>query len=370
MTNVSIVKCKGYGLNKLIESIENSLKFLGGIEKFIQPGQKVLLKPNLLKIAHPDTAVTTHPEFIRAVVKVVKKKTPHIFIGDSPGGLIKIDELYDQCGILKIVQDENIKLVKFDNIVMSGEIPFARVKDEVDVIVSLPKFKTHNLTMITAAVKNMFGLVAGLYKVQCHKQAPNFRVFAKELARIYGMVKPHLTIMDAVVAMQGPGPAAGDPYPLNLILAGDDAVALDAVITKIIGVDPFVVPTTKEAAALNLGEGNLKKINICGEPLEKVRVFDFKLPQIMMLGKIPNFIAAALLRLIPLMMSIDDLKCNKCLMCKDICPQGAISRQKGKMKINFKHCILCLCCSEICPANAVYLRFLRRRKVEKHNSYC
>ncbi|MBU1044651.1 MAG: DUF362 domain-containing protein [Candidatus Omnitrophica bacterium] len=362
MSQVSIIRCADYEVNALYQSVKQSVDAIGGIDKFIKKGQSVLLKPNFLKIARPEEAVITHPEFIRAVIRLVKTVTDKIFIGDSPGGLVKAEDIYEQCGIKQVAQEENAELVRFDKIKQIEGIPFARIKDEVDVVISLPKLKTHNLTTLTCAIKNVFGLVPGLYKVHCHKKAPNFQVFAKELVRIYSMAIPDLSIIDGVLAMQGEGPSGGDPYKLGLVIASADAVAADAVVSKIIGLDPFSVPSIKIAHDRKLGQGDLNNIQVIGESIAKVLVNDFALPEIMGIYKIPNFLLKSILRFIPLMLTIDAKKCNNCLMCVKICPQKTIEQLNLKVKINPKKCILCLCCSEMCPNNAIYLRFLKGRR--------
>ncbi len=362
MAKVSIIRCGDYDKDKLYEAVKNSVDAIGSIEKFVKKGQSVLLKPNLLKIAAPEQVTITHPEFIRAVIRLIKTQTDKIFIGDSPGGLVKIEDIYNKCGIRQVAEEENVELVRFDRIKKIDGIPFARIKDEVDVVISLPKLKTHNVTTITCAIKNMFGLVTGLYKVHCHKKAPNFKFFAKELVRMYSMAVPDLSIVDGVWAMQGDGPAGGDVYKLGLVIASADAVAVDAVVAKIMGLDPFAVPSIKYAYQSKLGQGKLSDIEVIGEPLEKAVAQDFDLPRIMALYKMPNFLLRNILRFLPLMLTVEADKCNNCMMCLKICPQKTIQHIKGKIKINSKNCILCLCCSEMCPNNVIYLRFLKWRR--------
>lgn len=361
-SKVSIIKCESYNFEKLFQAVKKSVDLIGGIESFVAQGQSVLLKPNLLKEAKPEDAVTTHPEFIRAVIRLIKTQTDKIFIGDSPGGTIKAQAVYEFCGIERVAKEENVQLVGFNTIVKKDNIPFAKIMDEVDVLISLPKFKTHNLALITAAIKNVFGLIPGLYKVHVHKQAPNFRQFAKELARVYSLATPQLSIVDAITAMDGDGPAGGEPYDLGLVVASGDAVSIDAVLAKIIGLKPLEVPSTKAAASMCLGQAQINNIDIVGISLEDIIVDDFNLPKILLLFKVPNFLAKSLLRFMPLMMGIDRNKCSGCEVCKNICPQKAIKYVRGSLKIDFKRCILCLCCSEMCPNNAIYLRFLNRRK--------
>jgi len=361
MPKVSLVKCQDYDQNRLYSALKQSIDLIGGIEKFVKPGYKVLIKPNLLRPAEPDEAVTTHPEFVRAVVRLVKEKSNQIFVGDSPAGLVKVDAVYDKCGITQVAREENVNLVKFDRITKINGIPFARIIKEVDLCISLPKFKTHNLTIITSAVKNVFGFITGLYKVQCHKNAPNHRVFSKFLAKVYSIAKPQLNIIDAIDAMDGDGPSGGTRYHLGLIVASEDAVAADAVLSKIIGIKPDTVMTTKQAHQLGLGQADLDKIDVVGEDINRIGVDNFKLPRIAWIFRMPNIIARVLLKLMPLIMGIDRHKCSQCLACKQICPEQAIKKVNNNLKIDFQRCILCFCCGEICPQNAIYIRFLNRR---------
>jgi Uncharacterized conserved protein len=366
MSQISIVRCAEYEQDRVFAAVEQALRLIGGIEAFVRPGQKVLLKPNLLKPADPQDAVTTHPEFIRAVIRVVKTRTDRILIGDSPGGLVKAETVYERCGINRIAREENVATVRFDRVKTIDGIPFAAIKDEVDVIISLPKFKTHNLTTITNAVKNVFGLVPGLYKVHCHKQAPNAGVFSGVIAKIYGLVKPQLSIVDGILAMDGDGPSGGNPYQLGVVAAGSDAVALDAVFSKIIGIDPMSVGSTRQAHRLGLGRADAASITIAGESPESVKARGFQVPKVLMLYRLPNAVTRIIGRCIPLVMAVDRKKCTLCRMCMKLCPQQAIREVKGAISLDNRRCIACLCCSEMCPVDAIYLRFLRWRK--KHEA--
>ncbi|MBU0634580.1 MAG: DUF362 domain-containing protein [Candidatus Omnitrophica bacterium] len=364
MSTVSLVRCADYNFQQTYKAVKAAIGLVGGIDKFVLPGQKVLIKPNLLRAARPDEAVTTHPEFVRAVIRVFKEKETQIFVGDSPAGLVKIDAVYEKCGITQVCREEKVNLVKFDRIIEINGIPFAELLRQVDVCVSLPKFKTHNLTTITAGVKNVFGFIPGLYKVYCHKQAPNHREFSSLIAKIYGMVRPHLTILDAIEAMDGDGPSSGRPIKIGLVLAASDAVALDSVISKIVGLNAGDVVSTREAYKLGLGEADIAKINIVGEKIGEVLAAGFKPPRIAKLFKLPNIISRTILKVIPLVIGIDRKRCNLCFMCKNSCPQQAIILASDKLSINPQRCILCFCCGEVCPNNAIYIRFLNRRRQE------
>ncbi len=356
---VSLVRCADYDSRKIQAAVDQAIGLLGGIERIVGRGQKVLLKPNLIKAASPEEAVTTHPEFIRAVIRCVRRQTDQIYIGDSPAGLTAAEYVYEQCGINRLCREEGTTPVKFDRIIKKKGLPFSALMEEM-VCISLPKFKTHNLTTLTGAVKNVFGLIPGLAKVQCHQQAPNFRRFGERLVDIYESAAVQLHILDAVMAMEGDGPTHGAPRRLGLVAAGINGAALDSVMCKVIGLDPAKVVFLREATARKLCLAP-EKIEILGETVQAVKVNDFRLPRISPLFRLPNFLSRFFLRLVPLAMKIDSRVCTNCGMCRRICPQQAVFERNGKMMVDSRRCILCFCCSEACPENAMRLRFINRR---------
>ena len=361
MAEVSIVKCSAYESAQLAAAVRQAVELIGGIGRFVKPGQRVLLKPNLLKCAAPEEAATTHPEFVRQVIRLVKQQTDRIVVADSPAGLVKAEAVYERTGMTAVCRSEGVELARFDKITDTHGLPTAQLFDDVDVCINLPKLKTHNLTVITAAVKNVFGLVPGLYKVQCHKEHPNARVFSELIARIYQQLRPHLHLVDAVTAMEGDGPAAGKPRQVGLVVASADGVAADAVLGEIIGAGVGRVTTTSHAAKLGAGEADLRRITVKGAQLDEVRIPDFVLPQLMWLYQLPNSLTRLALRLVPLALTMDRRLCNGCLLCTRICPQQALLMVNGRPRVDARQCILCLCCAEMCPQKAVYLRFLKRR---------
>ncbi|MCM8813721.1 MAG: DUF362 domain-containing protein [Candidatus Omnitrophica bacterium] len=359
MSIVGMAACVTYGQSEVYAAVRQVVEQLGGIAAFVQPGQRVLLKPNLLKAAVPEEAATTHPEFVRAVIRLVKTRTPHIFVGDSPAGLVKTETVYEQCGMRAVCREEGVNLVVFDRIQEKHGIPFARIAAEVDVCISLPKLKTHGLAVITAGVKNVFGLIAGLYKVQCHKDAPNARAFAAKLAHIYGLVRPQLSLCDAIIAMEGAGPAGGNPCRVGCVAGSADAVALDAVLAAIIGLPPFSVPSTAEAFRQKLGEARLERIEIRGPGIAALAQRRFRLARPQLFFRLPNALGKLATRLIPLVMAVDRRLCNGCGMCVRICPRQTIRLSGGVPVIEPRECILCLCCSEGCPQNAIDVQIRR-----------
>ena len=182
---VSVVKCDSYEPAMVEQAIRNSLDLLGGVTRFVKPGSRVLVKPNLLMSKGPECGITTHPEVVRAVIHILKEINCKIIIGDGPsvwGQYIEnVDEVYNITGIRQVCQDEGVELVNFNKRRMRDKFPLTATLDECDYLISLPKFKTHEFTLITGAIKNLFGLVSGTYKTELilppHKTVLNDQYF-------------------------------------------------------------------------------------------------------------------------------------------------------------------------------------------------
>ncbi|MFA6358317.1 MAG: DUF362 domain-containing protein [Candidatus Omnitrophota bacterium] len=370
---VSVVKCVNYDPVIVEQAVRNSINLLGGVTGFIKPQSRVLIKPNLLMSKSPDCGITTHPEVVRAVIHILKEINCKIVIGDGPsvwGQYIEnVDEVYNVTGIKKVCQDEGVQLINFDKRRMRNKFPLAIALDECDYLVNLPKFKTHEFTLITGSIKNLFGLVSGTYKTELHKNYFQPPEFAKILVDILEEVSPALTIIDGVLAMEGDGPAtSGKTRQLNLLLSGSDCVALDTVMAKIMGITNQEVLSTKEAARRGLGEGQLSKIKIEGEDIEKLNIRPFILPK--SLAKISNLpkpvqkLIKSLIRYYPYSLRT---KCTRCAHCVGICPGKCITLKKSGMfpflretvmvlEFDYNKCIACFCCQEACPEGAIAVK--------------
>jgi uncharacterized protein (DUF362 family) len=345
-TELSLVKCANYDPAAIAEALSYSLALLGGITNFINPNSRVLVKPNLLMSKGPEYAITTHPEVVRAVIRMLKEINCKVFVGDGPGSRDQsaedISGVYQATGIEKVCHEENVPLVYFDKRRMRNKFPLTTWLDECDHLISLPKFKTHQLTLITGAVKNMYGLIPGTYKVELHKNYFLPPEFAKIVVDIYQEAKPDLTIIDGILALEGDGPGtSGTVRQLGLILTGADGVALDAVMAKIMGIDPGKVLTTKEAAARNLGEDNLDRIEIRGQDPGHLNIRPFILPK--NAAVLMNMSPVVRKILLPLATKIFKTmikyypyslvsKCTRCGFCVKVCPKQCIRLNKKSIQ--------------------------------------
>lgn len=360
LSDVSLVRCADYDRDRVLSAVRRAIDLLGGIEVFVKPGERVLIKPNLLKGSHPRDAVTTHPEIVRAVIRLVHDRGGRAAVGDSPG-LGDLRHVCEKSGLLQVIREEGADLVQMDEAVTiknNGQFhhfEIARAVQEADAVINLPKLKTHGMMTISGAVKNLFGCVPGRRKVQWHFNAGvNRAAFARMLVELSALIKPRLTIMDAVLGMEGNGPGSGDPRVVGLVLAGADPVSVDLVSGTIVGADPACLPVISAAAEAGIGETRVDRINLRGERLESVLLKGFRLPPSEHTEwRLPEWVRRLLKQALTTRPEINHGECILCGICRDHCPQAAIRDSGNEMAIEYRDCIRCFCCQEFCPHGAV-----------------
>lgn len=357
---VSIVQCHDYDQKVVDVAIDQSLANIGGLEQFIKKGIRVHIKPNLLTAKSPEKAATTHPSVVKSIVNRVMELGGEVTIGDSPAGISRpIEEYWRITGLEEVAQKTGAKLVKLEKkgvkeISVNGKSYFiASAVTEADVVINVCKLKTHNLTLYTGAIKNMFGSIPGFKKSEFHKQAPKVEGFSEIIVDIFSAVRPQLNIMDAVEIMEGNGPSAGKPKHLGLILASQDAVALDTIAATIVGFDDGEILTTEKAYQRGLGEIKLHKIIIQGEPLNRFRDLQIALPSNGFQRYIPASVIKMLGKLVWVRPKPDEGLCKRCSACIANCPTQAMSPKDGFPVIDYNKCISCFCCDEVCPHDAI-----------------
>lgn len=363
-SQVAIIRCPDYQEERVHEALSQALELLGGIGHFVRPGQRVLIKPNLLSAKPPDLAVTTHPTVVKAAIQLVREAGGVPLVGDSPavGSLYRVAE---RAGILKVIQETGARLEPFEESVEVAPLPgsifkkleVAREAIEADVILNVPKLKTHSQMLLTLGVKNLFGCVVGKRKAQWHLMAGVERdAFATMLVELYQVLKPTLTIVDGVVGMEGDGPGNGNPRALGLIFAGADAVALDRVISEVLRIKPDSLPTTRAAQGKGLGETDITCIEILGERLDGVAVAGFRLPQLIEAEHGPTLLRGFLKEALTAKPREDHSKCTLCRVCAEACPPQVIFPGDGRLRFDYDRCIRCFCCLEVCPEGAMEIR--------------
>lgn len=359
---VSLVSCDGYDPSMLLERISAALEPLGGMGAFVKGGQRVLLKPNMLSAKGPERAITTHPAFVEAVARLVRQAGGVPVIGDSPGGAIRgIARVWKNTGMADMAERAGIEMVNFEasglREIESGRhrLFIAKPVLDADLVINLAKLKTHSLTLLTCGVKNMFGVIPGFRKAEFHKLYPKPGEFSEMLVELYSRVSPSLTIVDAILSMEGNGPSSGRPVNTGLVAAGTDAVAVDAVLAAKIGFAPGDIATTRIADERGIGRGRLEDIIVVGDGKDKV-IEGFLLPSNRGISLIPRPLARMIAPLVWLRLEIAEERCTRCEMCKRSCPVATIAYVGDVLKIGQSGCIQCMCCHELCPENAIDIK--------------
>jgi uncharacterized protein (DUF362 family)/Pyruvate/2-oxoacid:ferredoxin oxidoreductase delta subunit len=362
---VSIAACADYAYAQVLTGVRAALKPLGGMKAFVQRGDRVLIKPNLLIAKHPERCVTTHPALVKAVAQLVLEARGIPAIGDSPA-VGSLPRVAAQAGIAGVADELGCTLVEFKEVAEARtdeaftfrRFELAKAALEADVIINLPKVKTHSQTLLTLGVKNIFGCIPGMRKAQWHfKAGIDHAYFAAMLAELCQIVKPALTIIDGVIGMEGDGPGNGDPRLLGLILAGDNPHALDTVICHIIGVAPEDLLTIRAARERGFEGTDPKQIKVLGQQVEDLEVTPFRLPgRFDVQWNLPGFIKRPLKNVFMPKPKVDEALCVKCGACAEVCPPQAISVSEKRVRIDFRRCIRCYCCQEVCPEGAMRLQ--------------
>ncbi|MBI5875924.1 MAG: DUF362 domain-containing protein [Deltaproteobacteria bacterium] len=363
--DVVITKCNYYVNEEVYKAVKESVDLLGGIGAFVKKGERILLKPNLLSAKHPEAAVTTHPAVVRAVIQLVQEAGATPVVGDSPG-IGSAASVAQKCGIAAVAKEFDVDVIGLATSI-SVENPagktfkrleIAKEAIEADGIINLPKLKTHAQMFLTLGVKNMFGCVVGARKPQWHMAAGvDTNAFARMLVDTYLFLKPRLTIVDGIVGMEGNGPGSGgEPRRLGLLFASPDCIALDSVITEVLGAKANDLFTTKVAKEDETGITDIDEINVIGEKIKDVRISDFKFPP--MIGaefKLPFSLHSYLRKPLTARPEVNNKDCTLCLMCVDICPPGIMTKT-DRINIDYDKCIRCFCCLEICPEGAISVK--------------
>ena len=365
---VFTARCDTYDVDRIYAVLKESFVSIGVTDEDIR-GKKIMLKPNLVLAKKPEFAATTHPAFVSAVVRLLDEMgAERIVLAESPGAqynALNLGNTYRVCEMAPLASDK-LKLnddFTFESVHMDGR----RLKNlhiikpffDADVIIDLCKLKSHSLTGLSAATKNLFGLIPGVEKFEMHSNFPKIEDFSEMLVDLASYVmaeKKLIAICDGILSMEGNGPTHGTPKKTDIVLISRSTFALDVVAERMIGVEGETIHLNA-AAERGLVERSADKINVVG--LTEYPTFDFKKPDAsagFILKKLPNIAGGRLAGLFEAKPMITD-KCIGCGKCAESCPKHTITVEKrGKKKravIHRDSCIKCYCCQELCPIGAV-----------------
>ena len=372
MSDVSLIRCSSYDREVVEDAVRQAVDQLGGMSAMVHPGERVLIKPNLLHAMSPKRAVTTHPSVLAAVIRLVKEAGAVPFVGDS-SGMPLYERVLRATGVRSVAEELGAEIVDFTAEACEVEnadgvrvkrLVLSKAVVEADKLISLPKLKTHGQVYFTGAIKNQLGCVPGLLKAQYHFRFPDRDLFAGALLDINRYLKPKaiLAIMDGVVAMEGNGPSGGDPRDVGVIIAGREFPAVDVVACRVVNIEPMTVPTTRLAYETGFIEGDIGAIRVLGAQVEDVIVRDFKRLRVVAnvgrMGPMPKFISARISASLVPKPAPDKELCTLCGVCVEACPAvpKAIELTDRGIVINYDRCIRCYCCQEMCPSGAMKLR--------------
>jgi uncharacterized protein (DUF362 family)/Pyruvate/2-oxoacid:ferredoxin oxidoreductase delta subunit len=372
---VSLVRCDDYDPEEVLAGVRESVRLLGGLDRHVAKGQKVLLKPNLLRAAAPERCVTPHPAVVRATGIMLLDHGCEVILADSPGagqpyteaGLRKV---YAATGMDKVAEELGIEL-NFDT--TYRDVPNSdgrKVKRfsvigpalDADSIVSVCKAKTHVMTAMTGAVKNLFGLLPGWEKPSFHSRMESTGDFAAMLVDLSELMRPRLSLMDAIMAIEGGGgPNNGSPRRIGAIITSADVHALDVVEARLISYEPLDICTIREAVERGHLQSDLGDVRTVGARVEELSVMDFRKPATFVPGR--DYEQGRLIRTIgklarayALRPEVITERCIGCGGCVEAFPKRAVRVVKGMARFSYSECIRCYCCHEACPHDAIALR--------------
>ena len=389
---VSIVPLGEYDIEGARRALCDLLQPIGGLD-FVTPGSVVVIKANLVSAMKPDEAATTHPVLISALCDLLRERgAGEIIIGDSPGGLYNtahLTKVYNATGMhdceahgAVLNTDFTESEARFPEAKVCNAFTYTSYLDRADFIINFCKLKSHGMMAMSAAAKNIFGVIPGVTKPEYHYRFPSYEDFADMLLDLDEYFHPTLSIIDAVVGMEGNGPTAGTPKKMGALLASHSPHTLDMIAATLIGYAPLDIPTLDAAHRRGLIPDRVDEVVLHGE-LAPLIVPDFervterrslgfwgssKNPFKSLLGKVVSKVLATRPALVPDM-------CVGCGVCKNICPAKAIVIKDGKAIIDKKKCIRCFCCQEFCPKSAMKVKKTlvasifqaKKKKSEKEN---
>jgi uncharacterized protein (DUF362 family)/Pyruvate/2-oxoacid:ferredoxin oxidoreductase delta subunit len=369
-STVFLAACRDYDRDRVFAAVRSALSGFdipGIVRGAAAAGGPVLLKPNMLMAAPAEKGVTTHPTVFSAVARVLQGHGARLTFGDSPNMSSRPLAAARRCGLMEEAEALGISLADFEN---GDDVSYpqgaqdrrflvARGAREAAAIVNLPRLKTHAFTVMTGALKNMFGVIPGASKAGFHLSHSNIEDFSRMIVDLNGLVPSRLVVLDAVKAMQGNGPGSGDLVDVGLLIVSDDPVAADAVGCRIMGIDPLSVPLVRIAHEAGLGNAHPESIDLRGENISDYVQRGFRIPPRTTSLRLPPFALRLARDLLVPKPAIDAARCTRCGECVTACPTSPKSIalvNGGTPFYDFGTCIRCTCCQETCRQGAISMK--------------
>ncbi|SHK11304.1 Uncharacterized conserved protein, DUF362 family [Desulfatibacillum alkenivorans DSM 16219] len=373
MTQVALMRCKEYDFEVLKDVVARGMT-AAGFDLSSLNGLRVALKPNLLMPSNPDKCIVTHPVFFQTVASIVKDYGGHPVLIENPN-FFSLENTLKKAGYGPIVEELGIEVadpvptrpLHWEHAKLYRTIDISAVYFEADVILSLVKFKTHSYSYITGAVKHWFGTIPGLKKSRMHMRVPDQMDFADYLLDLYGGLKYGLGdgrkifhIVDGVRSMEGEGPGpTGSPRDWGVVIAGEDAIAVDWVAVKTAGLDADKAYTLVQGFKRDFGPNSPEDIQVLGESIQDLAC-RFTPPKNTVYGGVVWPLTSKTVKnWLVEKPAPNPEKCVLCYQCMKTCPAEAISKPREGKKtpdFDYRKCIRCFCCMEICPEAAIGLK--------------
>ena len=367
---VSIRPCGSYDLARVKKALSAAIEDIGGLAAYINKGDKVLLKVNLVMKKTPEQAATTHPVFVQALAENLLAYGCEVLIGDSPGGPFTTNALngiYKATGMADAAAQSgatlNFNIGSHERANPHGlllrRLIAADMLNDVDKVISVAKLKTHGMMTFTGAAKNMFGVVPGWVKAEYHFNMQNYDDFANAMVDICLCAAPVLSFIDGIIGMEGDGPTAGEPREAGVVMGSSCAFRLDKTACVLIGLPLENVPMLKACMARGLCAEGLEDVDLVGAPLENFALAPFKLPEkgtMTPSAKLPPFVMKILNKTLQPRPAFHTARCTGCRVCVQCCPAKVITMAENRPNIQLGACIRCYCCQELCPQKAVFVK--------------